>query len=55
MKLVKYIKKNITDKIVYEVEEIYGDVINDEKLKQKNLKLLKMLRHIYSQTITLIQ
>ena len=41
MKLVKYIKKNITDKIVYEVEEIYGDVINDEKTKIKELKAFK--------------
>lgn len=41
MKLVKYIKKNITDKIVYEVEEIYGDVINDEKAKIKELKTFK--------------
>lgn len=41
MKLVKYIKKNITDKIVYEVEEIYGDVINDEKAKTKELKAFK--------------
>lgn len=41
MKLVKYIKKNITDKIVYEVEEIYGDVINDEKAKIKELKAFK--------------
>ncbi len=41
MKLVKYIKKNITDKIVYEVEEIYGDVINDEKTKIKELKTFK--------------
>ena len=41
MKLVKYIKKNITDKIVYEVEEIYGDVINDEKAKTKELKTFK--------------
>ena len=41
MKLVKYIKKNITDKIVYEVEEIYGDVINDEKTKTKELKAFK--------------
>lgn len=41
MKLVKYIKKDITDKIVYEVEEIYGDVINDEKTKTKELKAFK--------------
>lgn len=41
MKLVKYIKKTITDKIVYEVEEIYGDVINDEKAKIKELKTFK--------------
>lgn len=41
MKLVKYIKKDITDKIVYEVEEIYGDVINDEKAKIKELKAFK--------------
>ncbi|MCI5788806.1 MAG: hypothetical protein MR002_05535 [Acholeplasmatales bacterium] len=41
MKLVKYIKKDITDKIVYEVEEIYGDVINDEKAKTKELKAFK--------------
>ena len=41
MKLVKYIKKNNTDKIVYEVEEIYGDVINDEKTKTKELKAFK--------------
>ena len=41
MKLVKYIKKDITDKIVYEVEEIYGDVINDENTKTKELKAFK--------------